>query len=190
VTSPVSLCVAEDVGGCYYDTSFSIEFVVMARRVFSLFLALSVGCASAYSNKASTAPPRRASASGATPKGPARPHRAGDADLISYRLPLRDNPVDPGGAFRCHGRCQAQRTPRAYLECLAQCPGFEVNEGVACAHGDVPPVARCITARKVRLSEQVDPRLMVAVIGEIAIVVALATLCTTGSCGGGFPPPR
>ena len=48
-------------------------------------------------------------------------------DTIRYRLLLRDNPVDPGEAFRCHGHCQTETSPKGYLECLMDCPGFDVT---------------------------------------------------------------
>lgn len=65
--------------------------------------------------------------------------------LMSYRLLLRENPVDPGEAFRCYGRCQDRPSPKSYLDCLSECPGFAVD--VACDEHDVPPVAACVGVR-------------------------------------------
>jgi hypothetical protein len=47
-----------------------------------------------------------------------------DPNAARYRLLLRENPVDPGQAFRCYGQCQSQTSPQGYLQCLAECPGF------------------------------------------------------------------
>ncbi len=139
-------------------------------RFMPLLLATAVACAGSPSSA-----PRRGSTS--------------DGDVIRYRLKLRHNSVDPGEAFRCYGRCQAEATPRGYVECLAECPGFEVTPGAYCAKDEVPPLAACLMVRRVRIKKELDPAVVVlAVIGEFALVVALASLCaSSGSqCGYGY----
>jgi hypothetical protein len=110
----------------------------------------------------------------------AAPGPARDAGVTRYRLLLRDNPVDPGQAFRCYGACQQQGTPEAYLQCLAECPGFEETTGVACAPNEVPPVAACFTARPVAVgSEPRKDSVVIAVIANVALVVGLASVCAS-----------
>ena len=114
---------------------------------------------------------------------------------IRYRLLLRENPVDAGEAFRCYGRCQAQATPRAYLDCLETCPGFEVTPREYCANTEVPPVAACFTARKVPVRAKLDPSLVVlAVLGSFLLVIGAESLCASSpdQCGfsGRYPSPR
>jgi hypothetical protein len=105
---------------------------------------------------------------------------SGDADVTRYRLLLRANPVDPGLAFRCYGACQQRETPESYIECLAECPGFERTPGVACTPAEVPPVAACFTAREVPRASEPDPNVVVvAVIAEVALVVGLAAVCAS-----------
>ena len=106
-------------------------------RVTALCLVLALGCGGS-AGKSNTAAARRT--------GP-------PSELMSYRLLLRDNPVDPGEAFRCYGHCQDRTTPKAYVECLQQCPGFEIDPGMACDEHDVPPAAACLTVRKIPLTK-------------------------------------
>lgn len=115
-------------------------------------------------------------------------------DAIRYRLKLRHNPVDPGGAFRCFGACQEVTDTKHYVECLSECPGFEKTPGMECAPSETPPEAACITVRKVPKSTEPDPGLVVlAVVGQVLLVVGAASVCrasTTGSgCGAQLPPP-
>jgi hypothetical protein len=115
-------------------------------------------------------------------------------DVVRYRLLLRGNPVDPGEAFRCYGRCQAERTPTGYLACLGECPGFDVTPGAYCAKNEVPPVAACLVVRKVRNpSDELPTGLVVlGVVGTIALVVSVDTLCSSSPsmCGYySYPPP-
>ena len=122
-----------------------------------------------------------------------------DPGVARYRLLLRENPVDPGGAFRCYGSCQAQTTPQGYLQCLGQCPGFEINAGVRCAERDVPPISACFTVRQIPKQSEPEPGWVVlAVIANVALIVALASVCASSSaqCGYGYsylppgaPPP-
>jgi hypothetical protein len=116
--------------------------------------------------------------------------RATPGGVIRYRLPLRHNPVDTGEAFRCYGACQERSTPKDYLECLADCPGFEITDGAACDQLDVPPEAACFTVRKIPRSAEPDPGLIVlAVVGSVALVVAASSLCASSSsqCYGRVP---
>lgn len=95
--------------------------------------------------------------------------------------------MDPGEAFRCFGGCQSQSTPNGYVECLTACPGFQMDHGFFCADYEVPPIAACITARKVREDDELDPGWVVlSVVASVAIVVALSSVCGASSssqCG-------
>lgn len=122
-----------------------------------------------------------------------------DPGVARYRLLLRENAVDPGGAFRCYGSCQAQTTPQGYLQCLGQCPGFEITAGVRCADRDVPPISACFTVRQIPKQSEPEPGWVVlAVIANVALIVTLASVCASSSsqCGYGYtylppgaPPP-
>lgn len=110
-----------------------------------------------------------------------------DSDAVRYRLPLRNNPVDPGGAFRCYGGCQESPTPGGYAACLSECPGFTATPGFRCADYEVPPIAACFTARKLPFKSEMDPALVVlGVIAGVAVVVSLSSVCasTPQSCNG------
>lgn len=105
-----------------------------------------------------------------------------DPDAVRYRLLLRENPVDSGEAFRCYGSCQEARSPTSYMECLQACPGFEVSSGMRCMDHEIPPVAACLTARRVVLSGEPDPGLVVlSVIAGVAVVVGLASVCAASA---------
>ena len=111
----------------------------------------------------------------ATPSHPTPP-----AGVTRYRLPLSGNPLDPEKALRCHARCQEQGTPEGYLECLSRCPGFEQTPGVACAPNEIPPLAACFTARPAPVGS--EPRagsITVAVIGGVALVVGVSSVCAS-----------
>ncbi len=113
-----------------------------------------------------------------------------DPDAVRYRLLLRENPVDSGEAFRCYGSCQSAKSPDSYMSCLQDCPGFERSVGMRCAPHEVPPVAACLTARKVVVKDDMDPGLVVlSVIAGVAVVVALSSVCAASSatqCGYGY----
>ena len=64
-----------------------------------------------------------------------------DQDIVRYRLPLRGNSVSPREASLCYGGCQSESSPGEYLDCLAECPGFEVTPGAPCGPRDVPVYA-------------------------------------------------
>lgn len=107
-----------------------------------------------------------------------------DANVVRYRLPLRENPVDRDAAFVCYGACQEEETPTGYLQCLSACPGFDMTPGVTCASYEVPPYAACITARKVDADAELKPGWVVlAVVAEVAIIVALSSVCASSSTG-------
>jgi hypothetical protein len=135
-------------------------------------------CVLASSCNSVTPPPRSQSGPGVT---------------VRHRLLLRDNPVDPGEASRCYGRCQEAKTPGEYLECLATCPGYEETDGEYCSKSEVPPVAACITVRRIPEQEEPPPGYVVlAVVAGFALIAATASLCASSStrCGADYPPPR
>lgn len=128
--------------------------------------------------------------SSSTPK----PASAGnESGVVRYRLELRNNPVSAGDAFRCYGGCQSASSPQAYLDCLAACPGFEVTPGVRCSKEEVPPVAACLTVRKIPRQEPVPAGAVVlATVGAFLLVVGAASLCAASSSQCGYvsvPPP-
>jgi hypothetical protein len=111
-----------------------------------------------------------------------------DPNVARYRLLLRHNPVNPGEAFRCYGGCQNHTTPDAYLACLTRCPAFEVSRGVACAPDEVPPVAACITARRLPDRQETNSGYkVVAIIANVALIVALGVACSSSTtCGSAY----
>ena len=152
-----------------------------ARAITASLVAIAMACAGPASSR------KRASAAKAGTMG----------GVVRYRLLLRENPVDPGEAFRCYGHCQNEVDPKAYLACLSACPGFEVTHGATCAKYETPPETACLTARQIPASADVPPGLVVlAVIGTFMVVVGASSLCALSSsqCGGfvgpRYPPPR
>jgi hypothetical protein len=112
--------------------------------------------------------------------------------VVRYRLLLRNNAVDPGQAFRCYGSCQSQRSPAGYLQCLTDCPGFEITPEIRCADTDVPPVSACFTVRRVPKQSEPPPGWVVlAIVANIALIVTLASVCASSSsqCGYGYYSP-
>jgi len=112
-----------------------------------------------------------------------------DPNAARYRLLLRENPVDPGQAFRCYGQCQSQSTPVGYLQCIAACPGFEITQGTRCSRQDVPPVSACFTVRQIAKQSEPEPGWVVlAVLANVALIVTLASVCASSSsqCGYGY----
>jgi len=146
------------------------------RKLHVLVLATAVGCASNPSHA------RRRAGNVLLPPDPA-------TSAIRYRLPLRNNPVDPGDAFRCYGACQPQTTPRGYLECLSACPGFEVAEHEVCAKDEVPPVAACITVHKIPAKPEAPPAglIVLAVVGSFLLVIGADALCASSKSQCGYP---
>jgi hypothetical protein len=121
---------------------------------------------------------------------PAKPPKR-PGETIRYRLLLRENPVSPREASLCYSACQAQSTPKKYVECLSACPGFETTPGEYCSKSEVPPVAACLTVRKIPATREPPPGLIVlAIIGEVALVIGAASLCSISSsqCGLVVPP--
>ena len=117
------------------------------------------------------------------------PKRAGET--IRYRLLLRQNPVSPADAAHCFSECQAAETPNKYVDCLSACPGFEKTPGEYCSNTDIPPEAACLTVRTVSAKKEVPPGLVVlAIVGEVALVVGAVSLCNISSsqCGLQVPP--
>jgi hypothetical protein len=115
-----------------------------------------------------------------------------DPGVSRYRLLLRNNPVDTGAAFRCYGQCQSQQSPVGYLQCLGECPGFDVTPGVRCSDTEVPPIAACFTVRQIpKQSEPSAGWVVLAVIADVALIVTLASVCASSSsqCGYGYYPP-
>jgi hypothetical protein len=122
-----------------------------------------------------------------------RPKRTGET--IRYRLKLRENPVSPSEASRCFSACQPAPTPTKYVECLRECPGFEATPDEYCSNTDVPPVAACLTVRKIPATQEPPPGMVVlAIVGTMALVVGAASLCSLSNSNCGmfppFPPPR
>jgi hypothetical protein len=131
---------------------------------FAALLAVCVGCSSNY--------PAAAAPSASPTTGP--------AEVTRLRLLLSGNPVDRGAAFRCHADCQERDTPDGYLECLSACPGFEQTQGVACAPNEIPPLAACFTARPAPVGAEPRPgAVVVAVIGDVSLVVGVSALCAS-----------
>jgi len=118
---------------------------------------------------------------------PPDPH----ANETRYRLRLRENPVDPGEAFRCYGHCQEQATPRGYVACLTNCPGFERTPQEYCTQEEVPPVAACFTVRKVIAKPPPDESLVViGIVGAFLLVIGAQSLCTASESRCGVPLSR
>jgi hypothetical protein len=138
--------------------------------LLSLLLAVCVGCSGA-----------------AQPPGTASD--LDDPDAARYRLRLRENPVDSGQAFRCYGQCQSQQGPKGYLQCLTECPGFEITPGVRCGSDEVPPIAACFTVRQIPRQSEPDPGwIVLAVVANVALIVTLASVCASShsQCGYGY----
>lgn len=122
---------------------------------------------------------------------PKQPRREGET--IRYRLLLRENPVSPNDAAHCFAGCQSADTPSKYVDCLSACPGFESTPGEYCSNTDVPPEAACLTVRTISAKKEPPPGMVVlAVVGEVALIVGAASLCSISStqCGMQMPPPR
>ncbi|HKY36301.1 MAG TPA: hypothetical protein VJN18_10205 [Polyangiaceae bacterium] len=142
-------------------------------------------------------PPRRALAAllmlglvscNAPPKTPKR-----DGNTVRYRLLLRENPLSPRDASHCYAQCQSVSTPQRYVECLSECPGFEMTPGEYCSKSEVPPVAACLTVRRIPATKEPPPGLVIlAVVGAWALAITAVSLCNSSSsqCGMPLPPPQ
>lgn len=119
-----------------------------------------------------------------------RPKRSGET--IRYRLKLRENAVSPREASRCFAACQSANSPNKYVDCLKECPGFESTPGEYCSNTEVPPVAACLTVRKIPVTKEPPTGLIVlAIVGQMALVVGATSLCSISNSNcGRFPPPR
>lgn len=119
-----------------------------------------------------------------------RPKRSGET--VRYRLKLRENAVSPAEASRCFAACQSLSDPKKYVDCLSECPGFETTPGEYCSNTEVPPVAACLTVRQIPVTKEVPPGLVVlAIVGQMALVVGAASLCSISNSNCGlYPPPR
>jgi hypothetical protein len=150
-------------------TGFRYPWAMQAVRAVALCMVILVGCNSGQVK---------------------HPKRLGET--IRYRLLLRDNPVSPADAAHCFAACQSARAPNQYVDCLSQCPGFETTPGEYCSNTEVPPVAACLTVRKIPAKSEPPPGLVVlAVIGEVALVVGAASLCKASSSRCNlYPPPQ
>jgi len=138
------------------------------RRVLCGCLVVLAGC-----NSVESKPPRRS------------------GETVRYRLLLRDNPVSPQDAVHCYGACQSEPTPQSYVECLSKCPGFEMTLGEYCSNTEIPPAAACLTVRKIPISKEPPPGLVVlAVVGSFALAVTAVSLCSLSAtqCGAVVPP--
>ena len=114
-------------------------------------------------------------------------------DTTRYRLLLRENPVSPRDASICYNECRLASTPKRYLDCLETCPGFEITPGEYCSPSEVPPVAACMTVRKIPATNEPPPGLLILyVVGAWAFAIAATSLCSSPStqCGMAIPPPQ
>jgi len=121
-------------------------------------------------------------------------HPTFDPDVIRYRLFLRNNPVSSTDAAHCYVDCQSASSPNAYVDCLSACPGFEKTPGAHCDASETPPEAVCLNVHRVKFKNEPPPGMIVlAVIGEVALVIGAAALCNVSSSQCGlqqFPPPK
>lgn len=148
----------------------SLRFATCMLPICALGIALFiVGCADSKRSKAAKASLR-------------------DPDVVRYRLLLRENAVDRDEAFRCYGACQEQTSPDGYLKCLMDCPGAEQESGLKCAAHEIPPVAACLTARRVPMNDEMDPGWVVlSVVAGTAIVISLASVCASSNSQCNYP---
>jgi hypothetical protein len=72
-----------------------------------------------------------------------------------------------------------------------ECPGFDITPNEYCSNTEVPPVAACLTVRRIPMTKEPDPGLVVlAVVGSFLLVVGAASLCgsSRSQCGYGYYP--
>jgi len=79
-------------------------------------------------------------------------------------------------------RVSAAATPKRYIECLEECPGFERRRRILQQH-EVPPVAACVTVREIPANKEPPPGLIV-----IAVIVRLRSQWPRSRCA--IPPAR
>ena len=117
-------------------------------------------------------------------------HPQKTSNVIRYRLLLRNNPVSSRDASRCFAECQPASTPKEYIQCLQLCPGFEETPGEVCSNTDKPPEAACFDVRKVPAKTEPSPGMIVlAVVGEVALVVGAVSLCQVSNTQCSYPLP-
>jgi hypothetical protein len=107
---------------------------------------------------------------------------------VRYRLPLRDNP-DPPEALHCYGGCKQAPTEATYLECLSQCPGFEVTADATCGPEEGTPRSICLEQhpREPDREPNAAAGVVLVVLLNVALIVSLAQLCTKSASNCGYP---
>jgi hypothetical protein len=139
------------------------------------------------------APPSPPSTSAPAP-APARTsvQPANGRGTIRYRLLISGNPVDPARAFRCYGGCRQAPTEAVYLECLSQCPGFEVEADATCGPDEGIPNSVCIVhGPPAPRDEPSTGAVLAAVILNVVVLFSLVSICNASAsqCGGyGYRP--
>jgi hypothetical protein len=113
--------------------------------------------------------------------------------IVRYRLLIHDNPVDPARAFRCYGSCRQAPTEAVYLECLSQCPGFEVEGGAVCGPDEGIPNSVCIVHRPPSPRQEPAPGAVVAaILLNVVVLFSLASICNASASqcglGSGYRP--
>ena len=109
--------------------------------------------------------------------------------LVRYRLLISGNPVDPRDALHCYSGCRQEPTEMTYLQCLSQCPGFEVDAGLRCGPDEGIPRSVCIERRPSGpRNEPPSGAILAAVILNVALLFSLASLCSTSAsqCGPSY----
>ncbi len=109
--------------------------------------------------------------------------------VVRYRLLIHDNPVDPAQAFRCYASCRQAPSEAVYLECLSQCPGFEVQAGARCGPDEGIPNSVCIVRGPPSPRNEPTPGAVVAaVLLNVVVLFGLASFCTSSpsQCGFGY----
>ena len=112
--------------------------------------------------------------------------------LVRYRLLISGNPVDPRDALHCYAGCRQSPTEMTYLECLSQCPGFEVDAGLRCGPDEGIPNSVCIERRPSGpRNEPPSGAVIAAVILNVALLFSLASLCNASAsqCSLGYYRP-
>jgi len=121
------------------------------------------------------------------PPPPATLRMANFPGLVRYRLLIHGNPVNQRGAFLCYGGCREALTEMTYLECLSQCPGFEVDAGLRCGPDEGIPNSVCIERRPSGpRNEPPTGAVIAAVILNVALMFSLASLCNASASGCGL----
>jgi hypothetical protein len=106
---------------------------------------------------------------------------------VRYRLLIHGNRVDPAQAFRCYGGCRQAATETAYLECLSQCPGFEVEGGAVCGPDEGIPNSVCIVRRPPAPRDEPRTGAVVAmVLLNIVVLFSLVSICNASASQCGF----